>query len=786
MEVRENVRENLFNRLNKCLNALDNYDICSVIPLLYVIVAHHEGHLVSIVGENGNIFRGKRHIQSIEALDGFESDLLKEIRTSVNEQYFEGQSAEAVHIFYDYCNDYIKEYYSEIIEHIISFYSTRGGKYAGMGITPNEVALLIANLIKTHNPSKIYDPCAGLCTYALQPELKDVHFVGQEINRITNVIAKVRLDASMRKNAAVFNGDSTLDWRSNDGSDMLASELPFGIHLNDMPTDSNRPSLLEDYILYKFINTPSLKKAVLMVSTGTCIRPGENLEIRKTLCENNWVDSVVKLPSGILSYSGVNTAIIVLDKERTSKNIKFVLANDCILNKGHQKVLDYQDVINRINNDDKKQSAIIPFESTFEQNYSLDPSAYVQEIIEVLPGQRIVKFLSIATKEKGIRSYEETFGRVLKPEHMYSRIAEMHTRDINIEKMELPKSKYVKLCSKAIIFNVSAGKFYIKTDEEPLFVPPLFDCFTIQENRCLPEYLVNCVINSKRFKEPETGALPRIDWMNFMIPMYESLESQKQIVQRIYWQEHNVLKKKLDNLQILSGKSSDLIHNLGVTFTKISAGIEILKNDRVDDMVVALNDNVQFALRQINSAGTDFEFVHAEKGKVNLYDTISKYIKAWGNFGYKSFDILPIKNTEDLAETKVEMDINLFYTMMDCIFINAHQHGFNKREKPENKLLVELEGVNYKGGKYIRIGISNNGNPLPDNFTIKDFVARGIVGINSSQDGIGGDHIYKIAHKFDGLVSIESDSEWLTFNILIPVYLTSNNTKFNDYECECL
>lgn len=784
MENKDNRKDLLFNQLDNCLKALDSYDKSSIMPLLYVVVAHHEGHLISIVGDSG-IFSGKRHIQPVEVVDGFESDLLKAIRNSVNSHYFEGQSAEVVFHFYELCSSFIQDFYKEIIEHIITFYSSRGGKYADMAITPFEIATLMARLIESCQPSKIYDPCAGLCTFSLTKELINTPFVGQEINIFTKVLADVRLNA-FNSPSLLFNEDSTLQWRNNDGCDVLASELPFGVRLHDVPTDRNRPKLLEDYILYKFIKTPSLKRAVLMVSMGTCWRR-DNFEIRKTLCEKNWVESIIKMPAGILPYAGVSTAIVVLNKERNTKDIKFVLADDCIINSGRTRLLDYQSVIERIEGRDEKQSASISVGKTFEKDCSLDPSAYVQKRIEVLPGQKIVKFSSLATKDRGIRRFDETKGRVLQPEHMCDSIAEMHTCDITIDVVELTKSAYLKICSKGLIFNVRADRFFIKTDEEPLFISPNYSCFTVLEDKCLPEYLADCVVNAKRFRESalmEQG-MSRIDWDNLLIPIYDNLESQKQIVQRIYRQEQNELKKKLESLQLLSGKSSDLIHNLGITFTKISAGIGKLLKDRPNETIEGLNDNVQFALRQINSTGTDFAFVQPELEKVNLYDTLMRYIKGWENFGYKTFDILPIK-MDVSDDTKVEIDTTLFYTLLDCIFINAHQHGFNKRENPENKVLIEVEGVLYKEDNYIRIGISNNGNPLPDNFSLRDFVARGVVGINSSQDGIGGDHVCKIAHHLGGLISIDNDSEWLTFNVLLPVYITSNDTKFIEYECECI
>ena len=785
MNVKESAKEKLFNQLDNCLNALGSYDVNSLMPLLYVVVAHHQGHLLSIIGKSGLLFSGKMQIQSVEAVDGIESELLKSIRRSVDPHYFEGQSAEIVFRFYETCNQFIQDNYQDIIEHIISFYSSRGGRYAGITNTPLEIATLMASLIEDCHPIKVYDPCAGLCTFSLRQGIKDIPFVGQEIMPFTKVLADVRLDAA-EKNATIFNEDSTLEWRDNDGCDVLASELPFGVRLHDVPKDRNRPKLLEDYILYKFIKTPSLKRAVLMVSMGTCWRR-DNFDIRKTLCEKNWVESVIKMPAGILPNAGVSTAIVVLNKERNTKDIKFVLADDCIINSGRTRLLDYQSVIERIEGRDEKQSASVSVGITFEKDCTLDPSAYVQERIEVLPGQKIVKFSSLATKDRGVRRFDETKGRVLQPEHMCESIAEMHTRNITIEIVDLTKSAYVKICSKGLIFNVRADRFFIKTDEEPLFISPNYSCFTVLEDKCLPEYLADCVVNAKRFRESALmgQGMPRIDWENLLIPIYENLESQKQIVQRIYRQEQNELKKKLESLQLLSGKSSDLIHNLGITFTKISAGIGKLLKDGSNETIEGLNDNVQFALRQINSTGTDFAFVQPELEKVNVYDTLMRYVKGWENFGYKTFDILPIK-MEVSDDTKVEIDTTLFYTLLDCIFINAHQHGFNKRENSENKVLIEVEGVAYKEDNYIRIGISNNGNPLPDNFSVRDFVARGVVGINSSQDGIGGDHVCKIAHHFGGFISIDDDSEWLTFNVLLPVYITSNDTKYIEYECECV
>lgn len=785
MNVKEAIRNNLMVELDKCLSSLIRYDVDSLMPLFYVLCAHHEGHLVSIVGEGKSLFHGKMHIQPIEIVDGYESPLLKEIRNSVNPSFFEGQSAEAVFQFYSMCNEYINEFYQDIIEHIISVYTSNAGKYSGVSVTTQEIAQLMGYFISDCAPRRVYDPCAGLCSFAILPELSKIEFVCSELNNRTKVIADIRLNAA-GKQLEINQEDCTFNWRGNSNCDCLASELPFGFRLNDRSLDERRPLLLEDFVIDKFIESESLSSAVLLVSASTCIR-GNNKHIRKTLCEKNYVDAVIKLPRGVLSYTGVDSVILVLKKHRYTRNIKFVYADDCIISDGRNKKLNYQAVIERLEKTEGNQIGVVRVEETYSHDFSLDPVYYLHNMIEVQSGQTLVKFRDMTTQIRGERRFDDVTGRVLLSEHLCASITEFHTRNIDINSTELGNpDRYVKVSNKCVILNMTADKFYYKNDNDPLFVSPNFSCFEVNENVCLPEYLIHVLLDNKRIRETYSqGIINRVNYNELYLPIYTNLRSQRLIVERIYRQEQNELKKKLEKLQVLSGKSSDLIHNLGITFTKMSAAITVLRKEnatstQIDSPVNVLNDNIQFALRQINCTGTDFSHVKPELEKVNLYKTVSNYIMAWKNFGYKSFDVSPIKlNVSE--DTMVEIDKDLFFTMLDCIFINAHQHGFNKRYNSHNKVIIDLQGVYADNNKYVMIGISNNGNPLTDGYSIKDFVERGNVGLNSSQDGLGGNHVMEIAHHFGGKISIVSESEWLSFNVLLPIYLTSDDTKFIEY-----
>ena len=78
----------------------------------------------------------------------------------------------------------------------------------------------------------VYDPCAGLCTFATLPELREINFLCSELDMRSKVMADIRMDAWGR-DITLRQEDSTFMWRGEEGSDCLASELPFGIRLNN-------------------------------------------------------------------------------------------------------------------------------------------------------------------------------------------------------------------------------------------------------------------------------------------------------------------------------------------------------------------------------------------------------------------------------------------------------------------------------------------------------------------------------------------------------------------------
>ena len=95
-------------------------------------------------------------------------------------------------------------------------------------------------------PRRVYDPCAGLCSFAILPELSKIEFVCSELSNRTKVIADIRLNAA-GKQLEINQEDCTFNWRGNSNCDCLASELPFGLRLNDRSLDERRTFVIRGF-----------------------------------------------------------------------------------------------------------------------------------------------------------------------------------------------------------------------------------------------------------------------------------------------------------------------------------------------------------------------------------------------------------------------------------------------------------------------------------------------------------------------------------------------------------
>ena len=124
--------------------------------------------------------------------------------------------------------------------------------------------------------------------------------------------------------------------------------------------------------------------------------------------------------------------------------------------------------------------------------------------------------------------------------------------------------------------------------------------------------------------------------------------------------------------------------------------------------------------------------------------------------------------------------------MLDSILNNAVRHGFHKRKKDGNQVLIRLSEVAFENRPYLVLSIANNGEAIADGFTIQDYVSRGRYTDSTGRSGLGGYHVFQIVKGHNGYLRLDSNKQW---NVMVEVLLPTNSTSINDlpsYENECI
>ena len=230
--------------------------------------------------------------------------------------------------------------------------------------------------------------------------------------------------------------------------------------------------------------------------------------------------------------------------------------------------------------------------------------------------------------------------------------------------------------------------------------------------------------------------------------------------------------------KMLKKTSSDLIHMLGTPYTRINNALELLSKDVDDEGKSRINyirDNFGYIKRLIEMNGVDFN--DYPKTRINLVDFMVRYILGWENYGSKTFSIefyydgeLEEKNTILASETALAI-------MMDCLLDNANRHGFHKTKASENKVKIHLDRASIGGKNAVIVAVGNNGDPMPKDFSIDDYITSGKFGSETGRSGLGGSHVFKIVSSMGGTLdfisekvsSADKDEWWTTFMVTVPL-----------------
>lgn len=306
-----------------------------------------------------------------------------------------------------------------IYEYLIGMFAANAGKKAGEFYTPNEVSVLmseiVANHVKDRNEIKIYDPTSGSGSLLINigqsvakhiDDENNIKYYAQELKGNTYNLTRMNLvmRGILPDNIVTRNGDTLEeDWPFFDENDpvntydplyvdAVVSNPPYSQKWDPSNKDNDpryteygmAPKSKADYafLLHDLFHIKSNGIMTIVLPHGVLFRGGEEGEIRKNLIEKDKVDAIIGLPANIFFGTGIPTIIMVLKQQRDNNDILIVDASKGFIKEGKNNKLrasDIKKIVDTVINREtiEKYSRVVTKDEIRENEYNLNIPRYV-------------------------------------------------------------------------------------------------------------------------------------------------------------------------------------------------------------------------------------------------------------------------------------------------------------------------------------------------------------------------------------------------------------------------
>lgn len=314
--------------------------------------------------------------------------------------------------FGDYEDNNI-DLFGDAYEFLMTMYASSAGKSGGEFFTPQEVGELLAKIVIMDKTSvnKVYDPACGsgglLLKFAkiLGKENVREGFFGQEINLTTYNLARINmfLHNINYNNFSIERGDTLIHpahW-NDEPFDAIVSNPPYSIKwagksnpllINDerfAPAGVLAPESKADlaFTMHMLSWLSPKGTAAIVEFPGVLYRGGAEQKIRKYMIDNNFVDTVIQLPSDLFFGTSIATCILVLKKNKLDNNILFVYASNEFIRNTNKNKLSDENINNIISllKDRKSvenKSYLATYEEIKDNDYNISVNSYLRANIE--------------------------------------------------------------------------------------------------------------------------------------------------------------------------------------------------------------------------------------------------------------------------------------------------------------------------------------------------------------------------------------------------------------------
>ena len=721
-------------------------------------------------------------------------------------------------------NPVIKGGYPLIVDKYYDFLSKEFGK-SGMieYMQPSQVTKVICKILNHYECNFVYNPFSGMNSYAIEmgsqrvvyshdsdDELvlakKDrIVFLSQEINSSTAAYAALRLDAYKLRNTELLIEDSIKTWRGNARFDAIVASPPFGLDLRSYGDLFRQIRSGEDFFVKKCSESHPSKVAICLVAPGFCSR-STSRAIRKEIIEDGSLEMVIELPRGIFAGTGIGASILVRSFKERHDAVRFIDATSMVVyGAGKSKELDTRLAEAAIfSRKESRYVKVISYEEIKEQDFSLDSALYY-DVALTNDGRNVVRIRDLVTFDRGtVPTDLHHYAFVLSPEHFKFSLDDV-LKPVAEEKHAAPTQTCRMHHGDAVVVSYFGDKVgvYIHHGHGEFYTKPNQLTFKPIGSAVSLEYFALQLLQNPLFGQLfSRGSTALSVDTNALLALKLPIDPNQQFVVDNVLSFEREKKKALLRAEAerlgLSNDINDLVHMLGTSFTNQGEVFKYLCNPArklpkdVAIGIFALKEISDYMHRIITSFGQDLSTAKYTRIKIKPIVFIQQFMESWNIVGRKEFglQLLPVDNA--LSTIEISADIDKLKLLLETLLDNAYRHGFNKGDLQVpggNLAAISLELVRFHEQIYLKIAVMNNGNPLAEGFTLRDFVTKGRFSKESGNTGLGGNHVYNITKAHKGFLSLSTNKEWnYIVEILLPIEnsLIDPSVNISNYESECL
>lgn len=315
-------------------------------------------------------------------------------------------------------------------EFLISQFASEAGKKAGEFYTPHEVSVMMARIAAMGQEDKklfsVYDPTMGsgslmlnIRNYINHPE--SVKYHGQELNTTTFNLAKMNLilHGVDKEDMRLSNGDTlNKDWPTDEPYtfDAVLMNPPYSAKWSSDDTflDDSRfnrygrlaPKSKADFafLLHGLYHLKDSGTMAIVLPHGVLFRGAAEGIIRKKLLEDGSIDAVIGMPANLFFGTSIPTTVIILKKNRTTRDVLFIDASQDFVKGKNQNKLSNANIDKVVETYKRRENVekyahVASFEEIKENEFNLNIPRYVDTFEEEEP----VDMAAIGETVKDIR-----------------------------------------------------------------------------------------------------------------------------------------------------------------------------------------------------------------------------------------------------------------------------------------------------------------------------------------------------------------------------------------------